>query len=201
MKPENSRSYPGSAESEAWAMIVASNAASCSRVALLRLDDAPDALVVERYDRAGTGWPDCVTRTHQEDACQALGLSSSSKYAATAAPKGDDPTYRAVAKLLQTYASDPQAQMTELLRQITVNMAIGNWDAHAKNISLLYADPMVPIVAPMYDVLPIAEVEQRTKLLSLRIAGSLEPEAVTAERLVEEASSWDMLRASCYECA
>ena len=192
LKPENSRSYPGSAESEAWAMTVAGNAASCARVGLLRLDEAPDTLVVERYDRAGTSWPDCVTRIHQEDACQAMGLSPSSKYAATAAPKGDDPTYRAVAKLLQTYASDPQAQMAELLRQITVNMAIGNWDAHAKNISFLYASPMVPTVAPMYDVVPIAEVEQRTKLLSLRIAGSLEPEAITAEKLIEEASGWGM---------
>lgn len=192
LKPENVRAYPGSAESEAWAMIVASYAARCSRVALLRLNGAPDTVVVERYDRAGVDWPKNISRIHQEDACQALGLAPRSKYATEREPKGDDPTYKAIAELLKKYAPNPHEEMQELLRQITVNMAIGNWDAHAKNVSFLFESPMAPTVAPMYDVLPIAEVEKRTTLLSLRINGSLDPLSVTKSSLIEEASSWGL---------
>lgn len=53
LKPENEREYPGSAESEAWAMLAASHAARCSKTALLELAGAPTTLVVERYDRTG----------------------------------------------------------------------------------------------------------------------------------------------------
>ena len=157
----------------------------------MKLDDAPQTLVVERYDReilaAGK-----VRRLHQEDACQALGLPIERKYASSPAPKGDDPTYRGIAGLLSQFSTAPQAQMEELLGQLTVNLALGNWDAHAKNTSLLYPKLADPIIAPLYDVVPIAEVEPRTKLLSMRVNGTLNPEEVNGSSLVAEAASWGL---------
>ncbi len=188
LKPEPAN-YPGLAESEAWAMTAAGFAAQASKVALLKLGNAPQTLVVERYDRelAASGK---TKRLHQEDVCQALGLPIERKYANSSTQKGDDPTYQGIAGLLSQFSTSPQAQVEELLKQLTVNLALGNWDAHAKNTSLLYPQSMSPTVAPLYDVVPIAEVEPRTKLLSMRVDGTLEPDAIDGRSLVAEAESW-----------
>lgn len=190
LKPENEREYPGSAKSEAWAMMAASHAARCSKTALLELAGAPTTLVVERYDRMGGQRPFDVARIHQEDACQALGLNPSEKYANPKETKGSDPTYKAIAELLTKYAKNPEGELAELLRQLTVNLALGNWDAHAKNISFLYEEPQAPTVAPLYDVVPIAEVEPRTSFLSMRVNGRIEPNDVDSGDIVAEAANW-----------
>lgn len=190
LKSENKHEYPGSAESEAWAMLAASYAARCSRVALLDLDGAPKTLVIERYDRTGSGWPFGAERIHQEDTCQALGLDPAGKYANVREPKGSDPTYRAIADLLAKYAENPAEELAELLRQMTVNFALGNWDAHAKNTSFLYKKPGLPTVAPLYDVVPIAEVEPRTQFLSMRINGHIRPDEISGEDITAEAAGW-----------
>lgn len=190
LKPENEREYPGSAESEAWAMLTASYAARCSQVSLLALDGAPKTLVIERYDRAGSSWPFEAERIHQEDVCQALGLDPTGKYANAREPKGNDPTYKAIADLLTQYADNPEEELAELLRQMTVNFALGNWDAHAKNTSFLYKKPGLPTVAPLYDVVPIAEVEPRTQFLSMRINGHIKPGEISGEDIVTEAVGW-----------
>ncbi len=190
LKPEPA-AYPGLAESEAWAMTIAGQAARCSKVALLTLENAPQTLVVERYDRR-RGSHGKVLRLHQEDACQALNLPIERKYASEHEQKGDDPTYKGITDLLSRFSPAPAAELEELLRQLTVNMVLGNWDAHAKNTSLLYEEPMNPRIAPMYDVVPIAEVEPRTKLLSMRVNGTLDPQAVDGKALVAEALSWGL---------
>lgn len=200
LKPESTQNYPGSAEAEAWAMTVASSAARCSTVALLELEQAPLTLVVERYDRTGETWPEGAVRVHQEDACQALGIPTSRKYANEREPKGDDPTYRGIAELLLRFAAHPEEELQELLRQITVNMALGNLDAHAKNTAFLFREPMVPALAPLYDVVPITEIEPRTTMLSMRIDGSLDPSRVTVSTLVAEAAGWGMDAAEATRC-
>lgn len=191
LKPE-SEHYPGLAESEAWAVTAAGRAARASRVALLDLDDAPDTLVVERYDRVADDVSKCVVRLHQEDACQALGIDPHGKYAAASVPRGDDPTYVAIADLLQKYSSDPEGEKEELLRQLVANLVLGNWDAHAKNTSFLYREQMVPTLAPLYDVVPIAEVEPRTGVLSMRVNGVINPEKLTRADIVAEAVAWGL---------
>ena len=190
LKPEPQR-YPGLAESEAWAMTVAGHAVRCARVALLELDGGPSTLVVERYDRR-IMLGGMVTRLHQEDACQALGLPIANKYANETMPKGDDPTYKNIAGLIDGYAVDAKEEKLELLRQLTVNMALGNWDAHAKNTSFLYSKLASPVVAPLYDVVPISEMEPRTNLLSMRVNGSLDPASIDGRSLLAEGESWGL---------
>lgn len=194
LKPENERDYLGCAESEAWAMRAARKAARCSRAALLELAGAPPTLVVERYDRTGQGALEGIKRIHQEDACQALGLDPARKYADAKDPKGDNPTYKAIAGLLYAHAERPTEEVEELLRQMVVNIALGNWDAHAKNTSFLYARPTVPTVAPMYDVVPISEVEPRTGCLSMRVNGIIRPKDVSERDVIDEVASWGLSR-------
>lgn len=192
LKPENEKDYPGSAESEAWAMHSAFFACRCAKTALLILPNAPDTLVVERYDRAGENWPSDAIRIHQEDTCQALGLDPSEKYANHREAKGNDPTYKAIANLLIRHAQNPDEELSELLRQMVVNLSLGNWDAHAKNTSFLYEEPQLPTVAPLYDVLPISEVEPRTRFLSMRVDGCITPEEINRGHVLAEAASWGL---------
>ena len=101
-------------------------------------------------------------------------------------------TYVAIAGLLQKFSSDPEGEKAELLRQLVANLALGNWDAHAKNTSFLYCEQMVPTLAPLYDVVPIAEVEPRTTLLSMRVNGVIDTEKLTRADVVAEAVSWGL---------
>ena len=185
LKPQPKDKLPHLIEGEAWAMLAASYAARCARAALLQVGNAPLTLFVERFDRSGSA------RIHQEDCCQALGLPPSRKYASTKEPRGDDPTYQKIADLLMRYAEDPGEEKAELLRQMTVNLALGNTDAHAKNYALLYKKECSPSLSPMYDVLPAQEIEPKAEVLSMRIGGKIRATAVTRGDLLREAESWN----------
>ncbi|MBQ9007248.1 MAG: HipA domain-containing protein [Atopobiaceae bacterium] len=190
LKPQPQGRYPGIAEAEAWAMSVAKQAARCANVALLELDDAPQTLVVERYDRTWhEGKP---LRVHQEDCCQAMGLLPREKYAGTDAIRGNDPSYKRIAELLDRFAADPKEELTELLRQLVTNFVLGNVDAHAKNYALLYRELGVPTVAPMYDVVPVIDIEPRAVFLSMRIGGAIRFDDVERYHILDEATSWGL---------
>lgn len=51
---------------------------------------------------------------------------------------------------------------------------------------------MVPTLAPLYDVVPIAEVEPRTTLLSMRVNGVIDPGKLTRVDIAAEAVSWGL---------
>ena len=190
IKPQPEGRYPGLAEAEAWAMGVSAHAARCARTALMRPKDGPVSIVVERFDRA---WRDgACERVHQEDCCQALGLDPADKYARTDRVRGNDPTYARIARLLAAYAEDPGRETAELLRQIVVSVVLGNVDAHAKNYALLYRKLGVPEVSPLYDVVPVVDVEPRARHLSMRIAGEVLLEDVDRSSILEEARGWGM---------
>lgn len=48
----------------------------------------------------------------------------------------------------------------------------------------------MPTVAPLYDVVPIAEVEPRTRFLSMRVDGLIAPNDVVGGNVVSEAAGW-----------
>jgi serine/threonine-protein kinase HipA len=191
VKPQPRLRFAHLIEGEAWAMAVASRAARCARVALLELDAAPPALLVERFDRSARDTGGLV-RVHQEDCCQALGLAPAQKYASARGPKGDDPTYRGIAALLDRYAKDPRTEKVELLRQMTVNLVLGNTDAHAKNYSFVYGEPGVPSLSPLYDVTPVVDIEPRATHLSMRVGGRIAAADVMRDDVVDEARSWGL---------
>jgi serine/threonine-protein kinase HipA len=87
---------------------------------------------------------------------------------------------------------DPGEETAELLRQVVVNVVLGNVDAHAKNYTLLYRKLGVPEVSPLYDVVPVVDVEPRARHLSMRIAGEVLLEDVDRSSILEEARGWGM---------
>lgn len=188
LKPQPAGKYPHLIESEAWAMAAASWAARCARVALLELDGVPPVLCVERFDRKEESGN--LRRIHQEDCCQALGLSPKDKYVPVKSPLGTDPSYRKIAALLSRFAENADIESAELLRQMTANLILGNTDAHAKNYALLYQVECIPTISPMYDVAPVFLVEPKAAHLSMRINGKILLDDVTPEDLVLEGASW-----------
>lgn len=101
-------------------------------------DENQQFLAVQRFDRDQPG------RLHVEDFCQILGVDPDKKYTGA--------TYADMALVMQAVPDLGTAACHELLRRITVNELIGNYDAHLKNFGIRYlADGRIEF-SPAYDV-------------------------------------------------
>ncbi|SFB04986.1 HipA domain-containing protein [Cellulomonas marina] len=143
------------------------------------------AIVVSRYDRIASS--DGVTaRLHQEDCAQAMGLDTRNPDRKFQFGRSL-PSLLRIAQLLREGASEPD----ELLRLTTFNLAIGNTDAHAKNISLLHPDDGTVSLAPAYDVAMHLHADVPGES-AMDIAGRRAMRDVTGPDLLQEAMSWGM---------
>lgn len=122
--------------------------------------------VIARYDRTQdkNGF---VHRLHQQDFCQAQGITSEKKYEIKGGPSIRDNYNLIVAnvtikeRLRSTYA---------FLDWICFNLLIGNNDSHSKNISFLLKDNKVEL-APFYDLLSTALYPSLKRQFSFKIGG------------------------------
>ena len=105
------------------------------------------ALLVNRYDREVTEIG--IRRLHQEDFCQALGVSSRRKYESDSGPGFEDCSTLLMNPVVASVASD----RNKFVICAVFNYIIGNCDAHAKNFSLLYSSDRRAGLAPFYDLL------------------------------------------------
>lgn len=144
------------------------------------------ALVVSRYDRRvrsdGT-----VERIHQEDTAQALGLDTSDMNRKFQRGKAL-PSLKAVATLLRHGGQEPD----KLLAMTTFNLAVGNSDAHAKNISLIRHDDGTAELAPAYDVAMHAHHPGFSGVFAMDVSGGSQMARLTAGDLVQEALTWPL---------
>ncbi len=189
LKPEI-EPFQNTVENEAFCMTLAKRLGlPVAAVETITVDGHP-VLVVERYDRIVD--PDgTVHRIHQEDFCQALGLPPDRKYEQDAGP-----SLARIARTLQDVA-EPSAPET-LLRALTLNVALGNCDAHGKNFSLLHTQTGVLRLAPLYDLLS-TRLHPLDDKLAMYVDSVQKADRVTTERLVNEAARWGMTRGSAEE--
>jgi serine/threonine-protein kinase HipA len=126
-------------------------------------------LLVARYDRVvredGT-----ITRLHQEDMCQALGLPPGRKYQEEGGPSFEQ-CFRTIADASVEPALDTRA----LLRWLVFNTVVGNADGHAKNLSLLRGRDGRVRLAPFYDLLSTAVYPGIATKLAMTIGESDDP--------------------------
>ena len=95
------------------------------------LDKKNRVALIKRYDRRDE---DGVTkRLHQEDFCQALGAPPELKYQSDGGPD-----LHSCAKLIRDHSTKAGRDMIVFIDWVIFNIFIGNCDAHAKNISLLF---------------------------------------------------------------
>jgi serine/threonine-protein kinase HipA len=126
------------------------------------------AVVVTRYDRLEAD--DVVTRVHQEDLCQALGVHPALKYQNEGGPGPVE-----VARLLRQSMS-PRAgdeAVARFAEALIWNWLVAGTDAHAKNYSLLLAGGQVRL-APLYDIastLPYSDMHERRLKFAMKIGG------------------------------
>ena len=116
------------------------------------------AYVVMRYDRQQTGKD--IVRIHQEDFCQALGISRLFKY-----EESGGPGFALCGKiLLHPLLSGNTTARKDFIKCAIFNYMIGNCDAHGKNFSLLYQWNQGVCLAPFYDLVSTMiypELEQK----------------------------------------
>lgn len=153
-------SYAGLPEVEYSSMQLARAAgvqtADCELVSMRQIEGDIDLshgsgeyfLSVKRFDRDAPSSHEGHTRAgrlHMEDFCQVLSMLPQAKY---------DGSYLQIMAVLAGLGRADDVE--ELVRRLVVNELLGNFDAHLKNFSLLYAAPQQPILSPAYDIVAYA---------------------------------------------
>jgi serine/threonine-protein kinase HipA len=148
-------------------------------------------LAIERFDRAIEG--DQVRLYHQEDLAQALGLDWQDTDVKFQDPDWPgDPrraTARRIGELLGTIPGG-DAAVDLWVRQLTYRVAIGDIDAHAKNVALLHLAGGTQL-SQVYDAVPNLFQEGLVKWdIALAIDGQFDHRKMSVERLLAEIASW-----------
>jgi serine/threonine-protein kinase HipA len=149
------------------------------------------ALIVRRYDRQ-SGMSGTLERVHQEDVCQALRFDHDANRGKGKYEVSGGPSLRDVAGLLQRYGADPTAEMTRLLQLTTLNVVVGNADAHGKNLSVLLARDGHIRMAPAYDLVPTVLWPNLRRRPAMTVNGRTDITAITTEDLVSEGARWGL---------
>lgn len=153
-------------------------------------------LAIERFDRWLDG--ETVRTHHQEDLAQALGLDwrdTDTKFQEPGRPS--DPRRASARRIGELLGSIPggDAALERWISQLTYTVAIGDNDAHAKNVALLHL-PTGTELAPTYDALP--NLFQRDRIqwqLALAVDGEFDHRRISVERILAEVQSWGVIAA------
>lgn len=180
LKPENGR-YEGLAVNEAFCMAVAASAGSEVAGTELISIDGTRCLYVKRFDRTADA-EGRISRLHQEDMCQALGVLPTAKYESNGGPSISD-----VVQLLRRLGSRRAAlDVNAFIKAVLTSFLLGNSDAHGKNFALLY-DPVAGVrLAPLYDLVSTVVYPDLTQRMAMGIGGEEDPREV-------DLASWERL--------
>ena len=171
LKPQI-RGFPDTVLNEAFCMMLAKRIFTPSSripdVSILHGErgSANDALIIERYDRR-TLEDGTIKRIHQEDFCQALGYLANRKYENEGGPGLEEGF-----ALLSRFSTQPLVDRLHLLKWVAYNFIIGNNDAHAKNLAILFLDGR-PMLAPFYDLICTQVYPELSEKMAMRIGGEI----------------------------
>lgn len=129
--------------------------------------------VIERYDRYKDK-KGKVHRIHQQDFCQALGITSEFKYEAKGGPSIKD-DYDLIVK--NVGIRHRLESVHTFLDWICFNLLILNNDSHSKNISLLLREGKIEL-APLYDLLSTGIYPSLKGYFSFKIGGRDKPSEI-----------------------
>jgi serine/threonine-protein kinase HipA len=148
--------------------VAAETGLDTARTEIIEVGDRP-CLLVTRFDR--TTADGTTARVHQEDFCQALGVSPGLKYQAEGGPG-----LAAATNLLRNHTAAGGASVLTLLRATILNFVLGNGDAHAKNFALLHGDVLA--MAPLYDIVSTAAYPGIDSSLAMSIGENADPDSL-----------------------
>ncbi|MEX1043333.1 MAG: HipA domain-containing protein [Acidimicrobiia bacterium] len=194
----DSRTHPGLVAAECASLRLARSVGLSEFDAWLEAVGDEVVLFVERFDRRITD--STVTRLHQEDLLQALGISPDAmrgraKYQASGSL--GPPSWWHMADLLDTYGVDRERELERLFRSMLFTLLVGNADAHAKNLALILEDGFVTL-APLYDIAPTQLWPRLRGTLALSIGDKFDPHSIFPEDLLREAAAWGYNREAAW---
>jgi serine/threonine-protein kinase HipA len=164
--------YPAVAINEYFCMRLAKSVGlPVANVELATIAQRP-CLIVERFDRDRSTIP--ARRLHQEDLCQALGITPDFKYQL---PDWRLPSYKALGELLNEHGERPGADRLAAAEGAVFHFMVGNADAHAKNMSLLHSETGVRL-APLYDIVSTEAYPELNRQLALGIGDEFDPDTI-----------------------
>ncbi|PWG63068.1 type II toxin-antitoxin system HipA family toxin [Bifidobacterium callitrichidarum] len=146
------------------------------------------AIVSARWDRRidDSTMPATVTRIHQEDFCQAMGVMTNQKYQSDGGPSPQD-----IVRFMRAHGfleEDVKAFFAALI----FNYLIAGSDAHAKNYAILEIPGKVPRLAPLYDIASLFayDTQRKDRKLAMSIGGEYNWERI-------ELRNWRKLAEQC----
>lgn len=101
--------------------------------------------ITRRFDRIEVDG--VIKRIHQQDFCQARGITSAKKYESDGGP-----TFASNYNLVRDISVAPIPDLNQLLMWFWFNLVIGNNDCHSKNLAFLQTNTGLRI-SPFYDLL------------------------------------------------
>lgn len=101
--------------------------------------------ITRRFDRIEVDG--VIKRIHQQDFCQARGITSAKKYESDGGP-----TFASNYNLVKDISVAPIPDLNQLLMWFWFNLVIGNNDCHSKNLAFLQTNKGLRI-SPFYDLL------------------------------------------------
>jgi serine/threonine-protein kinase HipA len=190
--------FPDSVVNEAFCLRLAA-ALGLSVPDTIVLSDPEPVLLIERYDRIVSDGQ--VERLHQLDCCQLAGVLPANKYESDGGPG-----FKTCFELINAWSAAPAPDRLRLVDRMIFNYLIGNADAHAKNLSMLYAADGSLRFAPAYDLLATGHWPQVASRMAMAIGGERRPAWVHArhwQRLCEsvELNSTQLRRRALDLCA
>jgi serine/threonine-protein kinase HipA len=124
------------------------------------------AFVIDRFDRRVVKEQNRVLRRHVIDGCQATNLPPSYKYERQHGDEGDGIYIRdgvSFSKLFNIKTVNEQAYQAQLIRWMTFNILVRNYDAHGKNISFFVGKNGLELT-PFYDLVNIEAIIEQTRI-------------------------------------
>jgi len=170
LKPANKR-FEGLIYNEAFCMKLADNLGLLTAPVSVHQVHGINYLLVTRYDRIKDEEGN-LSRIHQEDFCQALGIVPEMKYQKEGGPSLSDCFI-----LLRSVSTTPVIEIEKLLEAVIFNYLIGNNDVHGKNFSLLYNGDSVRIT-PLYDLLSTVYYPELDKNMAMKIGGEYDSDKI-----------------------
>lgn len=176
LKPIN-WNYPSLIENECFCLELARKIGLNTAEASLHKADNTPYLLVKRYDRVKT--EKGIQRLHQEDFCQALGISPEMKYQREGGPGISD-----CFQIVRNSSSLPVVDIKQLLQAVLFNLIIGNNDAHGKNFSFVYKGQQTRL-APFYDLISTIYYPNLATKMAMKIGSRYDFDGLFPRHIVQ----------------
>ena len=164
----------GTVQNETFVMMLAKEVGlNVPSVELITVGGIP-VFVTGRYDRC-IDKDNTMRRVLQEDFCQLLGFEPSVKYQNQGGPGLED-----CINILRKHSCNTTHDIEQFLKWISFNVLVGNSDAHAKNISMIWDVNTGIKLAPFYDLLSTTVYgENHDSDFAMSIGREYHPENIT----------------------